>query len=199
MWVRKFGPQIARNLTRLRPAPSSRWHLDEMVSRIGGRHMCLWRAVDDEGEVLGTTVAKRRDAATAASFIQKLLKDQPVSPTAIETDWLRSYVPAVEALGLADLHCPGRLRENNRVENPLWPIRQRERRMQGFKSPIFAQRFLTTHAAVYNTFYTQRHLASRPSIKVFRATAHNAWRAAVAWAGRRIYFGRRRVKLTTLR
>lgn len=86
MWVRKFGPQIARNLKRLRPAPSSRWHLDEMVSRIAGQHMYLWRAVDDEGEVLATTVAKRRDATTATSFIQKLLRDQPVSPTAIVTD-----------------------------------------------------------------------------------------------------------------
>lgn len=180
MWVRKFGPQIARNLKRLRPVPSSRWHLDEMVSRIDGRHMYLWRAVDDEGEVLGTTVAKRRDAATATSFLQKLLKDQPVIPTAIVTDGLRSYVSAVDALGLSDLHHPGRLRENNRVENPHLPIRQRERRMQGFKSQPSAQRFLTTHAAVYNTFYTQRHLASRPTMKLLRAAAHQDWGRAVA-------------------
>lgn len=180
MWVRKFGPQIARNLKRLRPAPSSRWHLDEMVSRIAGQHMYLWRAVDDEGEVLATTVAKRRDATTATSFIQKLLRDQPVSPTAIVTDGLRSYVSAVDALGLSDLHHPGRLRENNRVENSHLPIRQRERRMQGFKSQVSAQRFLTTHAAVYNTFYTQRHLASRPCMKLFRAAAHQAWSQAVA-------------------
>ena len=52
-WCRKFGKQIAGNLKRRRPPPSPRWHLDEMVSRIGGRHMYLWRAVDDEGEVLG--------------------------------------------------------------------------------------------------------------------------------------------------
>lgn len=52
-WCRKFGRQIARNLKRRRPAPSPRWHLDEMICRIGGRHMYLWRAVDDEGEVLG--------------------------------------------------------------------------------------------------------------------------------------------------
>ncbi len=180
MWVRKFGPQIARNLKRFRPAPSPRWHLDEMVSRIGGRHMYLWRAVDDEGEVLGTTVAKRRDAVTATSFLQKLLRDQPVSPTAIVTDGLRSYVSAVYALGLAGIHHPGRLRENNRVENSHLPIRQRERRMQGFKSQHSAQRFLTTHAAIYNTFNTQRHVASRPGMKLFRAAAHHAWQTAVA-------------------
>jgi len=64
-WCSKFGRQIAMNLKRQRPPPSPRWHLDEMVSRIGGKQMYLWRAVDDEGEVLGSTVACRRDGRTA--------------------------------------------------------------------------------------------------------------------------------------
>src|SRR5882762_10118205 len=51
-WVLKFGPMIARNLRRCRPQPSDRWHLDEMVVRIAGKHVYLWRAVDNEGEVL---------------------------------------------------------------------------------------------------------------------------------------------------
>src|SRR5712672_3275764 len=49
-WVLKFGPAIARALRQCRPRPSNRWHLDEMVVRIAGKHMYLWRAVDDEGE-----------------------------------------------------------------------------------------------------------------------------------------------------
>ena len=60
-WTIKFGPQIARNLKRERPAPSSRWHLDEVVCNIGGKLMYLWRAVDDEGEVLDVVVEKRRE------------------------------------------------------------------------------------------------------------------------------------------
>ena len=179
-WCRKFGKQIARNLKRRRPVPSPRWHLDEMVSRIEGRHMYLWRAVDDEGEVLGTSVERRREAVTATSFLQKLLRDQPVTPEVIVTDGLKSYGSAVEALGLQALHSPGRLRENNRVENSHLPIRKRERHMQQFKSQRSAQRFLTVHAAVYNTFYVQRHVASRPAMKVLRTRAHQAWREAVA-------------------
>ena len=179
-WCRKFGNQIAGNLKRRRPAPSPRWHLDEMVSRIGGRHMYLWRAVDDEGEVLGTSVERRRDAKAATSFLQKLLRDQPVKPEMIVTDGLRSYVSAAEALGLKPLHSPGRLRENNRVENSHLPIRKRERHMQQFKSQRSAQQFLTVHAAVYNTFYVQRHLASRGTMKVLRTHAHRAWHEAVA-------------------
>lgn len=179
-WCRKFGKQIARNLKRRRPAPSPRWHLDEMVCRIGGRQMYLWRAVDDEGEVLGTAVERRRDAKAATAFLQKLLRDQPVRPELIVTDGLRSYVSAVEALGLQTLHSPGRLRENNRAENSHLPIRKRERHMQQFKSQLCAQRFLTTHAAVYNTFYVQRHLASRATMKALRSDAHRAWREASA-------------------
>jgi putative transposase len=179
-WCRKFGRQIARNLKRSRAAPSPRWHLDEMVSRIGGRHMYLWPAVDDEGEVLGTVVERRRDAKAATPFLQKLLRDQPVRPQAIVTDGLRSYVSAVEALGLQTLHSPGRLRENNRAENSHLPIRKRERHMQQFKSQRSAQRFLSTHAAIYNTFYVQRHLTSRATMKALRNDAHRTWREAVA-------------------
>src|SRR5580692_6359207 len=51
-WVLKFGPGFARRLRRFRPRPSDRWHLDEMVVRIAGKLMYLWRAVDHEGEVI---------------------------------------------------------------------------------------------------------------------------------------------------
>jgi transposase-like protein len=64
-WVLKFGPVIARRLRQRRPRPSDRWHLDEMVVRIAGGRMCLWRAVDDEGEVLDMLVQRRRDTRSA--------------------------------------------------------------------------------------------------------------------------------------
>jgi putative transposase len=86
----------------------------------------------------------------------------------------------LDRLGLGDRHRPGRLRENNRAENSHLPIRKRERQMIGFKSAASAQRFLTVHAAVYNTFYTQRHLISRSVLRAFRAHAHAVWREAVA-------------------
>ena len=69
-WVLKFGPVIARELRRLRPRPSSRSHLDEMVVRIAGRRMYLWRAVDDEGEVLDLLVQRRRDKKAALRLMR---------------------------------------------------------------------------------------------------------------------------------
>jgi putative transposase len=181
-WTIKFGPQIARNLKRRRQAPSPRWHLDEMVVNVGGKRMYLWRAVDDEGEVLDLVVQRRRDTEAALKLLRRLLRNQPVAPQAIVTDGLASYVSALTQLGLRDLHRPGRFRENNRAENSHLPIRRRERKMQLFKSQASAQRFLTTHAAVYNTFYVQRHLISRPNLRRFRGDAEAAWSAATAAA-----------------
>jgi len=79
-WAIKFGPQIAMNLRRKRPAPSSRWHLDEMLSTIGGEPVWIWRAVDDESEVLDPVVQKRRDTAVALKLLKRLLRNQPVEP-----------------------------------------------------------------------------------------------------------------------
>ena len=172
-WVNKFGPVIARNLNRRKLAPSPRWHLDEMVCRIGGKRMYLWRAVDDEGEVLDVLVQKRRNKAAALKLLKRLLKNQSVRPESITTDKLASYGAAVRELNLTGRHRPGGMRANNRAENSHLQIRRRERKQQKFKSQGSAQRFLASHAAIYNMFNTQPHLVSRPTLRVFRQRAFN--------------------------
>jgi transposase-like protein len=99
-WVLKFGPIIARRLRRSRPRPSNRWHLDEMVVRIAGKHMYFWRAVDDGGEVLEILVQRRRDKCAAVKLMRKLLRKQGVAPKTVTTDKLRSYSAAFQHLGL---------------------------------------------------------------------------------------------------
>ena len=179
-WTIKFGPLIARRLRKRRWPPTPRWHLDEVVCNISGKRMFLWRAVDDEGEVLDVLVQRRRDTDAALKLLGRLLHNQPVEPQSITTDGLTSYGAALDILGLRHIHRPGRLRENNRIENSHLPIRRRERQQQRFKSQASAQRFLTTHAAIYNTFNIQRHLISRPTLRRFRAEAAAAWEVAVA-------------------
>jgi transposase-like protein len=149
-----------------------------MVVKIGGRKMWLWRAVDDEGEVLDMLVQKRRNTDAAYKLLRRLLKNQGVHPQTVTTDGLASYRSAMKKLGIRDRHRPGGMRQNNRGENSHLPIRRRERKQQKFKSQGSAQRFLATHAAVYNTFNLQPHLISRPGLRALRAQAHQAWPAA---------------------
>jgi len=179
-WTLKFGRMFAHNLRRSRPKPTGRWHLDEMVVKIGGKRMFLWRAVDDEGEVLDMLVRERRNKGAALRLLRKLLKNLGVRPESIVTDKLASYRAAARDLGLTDRHRPGGMRENNRAENSHLPIRWRERKQQKFKSRASAQKFLSSHAAVYNVFNLQPHLIRRPTLRHLRADAHQTWAAATA-------------------
>ena len=180
-WVLKFGPIIARRLRRSRPRPSNRWHLDEMVVRIAGKHMYLWRAVDHEGEVLEILVQRRRDKRAAVKLMRKLLRKQGFVPKTVTTDKLRSYGAAFQHLGLSCHHEQG-LRQNNRAENSHQVVRRRERKMQRFRSAGSAQRFLSIHAAAHNNFNLQRHLVSRSTLRIFRAEAAAQWSRATAAA-----------------
>jgi len=180
-WSVKFGLAYAYKLRRSRPRPDGRWHLDEVFVSINGKRMYLWRAVDSEGEVLDILVQSRRNKKAALKLMRKLLKKQGFVPDAFVTDKLPSYGAALGDLGLSKRHETGG-RKNNRAENSHLPVRQRERRMQGFKSPGSAQRFLSTHAAIYNTFYTQRHLISRKTHRQFRNEAMSVWKIATAAA-----------------
>jgi putative transposase len=169
-WVSKFGPGFARRLRRSCPRPSDRWYLDEMVVRIAGKRMYLWRAVDHEGEILDKLVQRRRDQRAALRLMRRLLGKQGFAPKLPTTDKLGSYGSAFRHFRLTCPHQPG-LRANNRAENSHQVVRQRERKMQRFKSPGSAQRFLNMHAAVHNTFTLQRHLISRSTLRIFRAEA----------------------------
>jgi transposase-like protein len=177
-WVLKFGPAIAR---RLRPRPSDRWHIDEMVVRIAGKRMYLWRAVDDEGEVLDMLVQRRRDTRSALRLMRKLLKKQGFVPKLLVTDKLRSYACAFRRLRLTCRHEQG-LRKNSRAENSHLAVRRREHKLQRFKSARSAQRFLNMHGAVHNALNFQRHLISRSTLRIFRAEATAQWQDAVAVA-----------------
>ena len=173
-WVNHFWPMIASGLRKRRPRPHSTWHLDEVYLKIDGRMVYLWRAVDAEGEILDVMVQAKRDKHAALKLMRKLLKKYGFVPNLLITDDLRSYGAAARDLGIERRHERGRWR-NNRAENSHQPTRRRERKMQGFKSRGSAQRFLSTHAAVHNTFNVQRHLTSARTLRAYRAAAMDTW------------------------
>src|ERR1700674_2868143 len=170
---------IAADLLKRRLKPHGTWHLDEVYLKIDGRMVYLWRAVDAEGEVLDVLVQSKRNRHAAVKLMRKLLRKYAFVPERLVTDDLRSYSAAVHVLGIERRHERGRWK-TNRAENSHQPTRRRERKMQGFKCPGSAQRFLSTHAATYNTFNVQRHLTSARTHRAFRASAMNMWREAVA-------------------
>lgn len=148
-----------------------------MAIVIRGKRCWLWRAVDNDGEVLDFFVQSRRDAKATRKLMKKLLKKQGYAPSRIVTDKLRSYPAAFRAIGLVAEHDRS-LRANNRAENAHQPVRRRERKQQQFKSPGSAQRFLSIHSATYNTFYHQRHLNRRHFYKELRAASFGVWQRA---------------------
>jgi putative transposase len=173
-WVVKFGPQIARRLRHHRRPVHPLWHLDEMFVSIGGKRMYLWRAIDQNGEILDVLVQARRNKRAALRLMRKLLKKCGRAPRVLVTDKLKSYAAAVRDLGLSVRHHQSRWK-NNRIEGSHVYVRRRERRMQGFRSPGAAQRFLSLHAATYNTFNTRRHLCHAPDHRDRRQKAFGLW------------------------
>ena len=177
-WVEKFGSQYAKRLRRLRPKPSSKWHIDEVFLKIGGKQMYLWRAVDDEGEVLDVLLQSKRDKRAATTFLHKAIKRAGSVPEVIVSDKWKPTGAAIRSVAPIAIHLKGK-RLNNRAENSHQPTRRRERMQQRFKSAKSAQRFLSVFSAFYNHFNIQRHLISRTTMKQFRSAAINSWTATV--------------------
>jgi putative transposase len=150
-----------------------------MAVVIAGKRLWLWRAVDSEGEILDVLIQPRRDRTAALRLMRKLLRKQGYAPDVLVTDRLASYSCERRQLGMRARHEQG-LRKNNRAENSHQVVRRRERKMQRFKSTASAQRFLSAHAAVYNTFNLQRHLISRRTLRLFRAGVAEQWVNATA-------------------
>jgi len=158
-WTLRFGQQYAAELRRRQPRRGDKWHLDEVVLTIKGKHHHLWRAVDQDGHVLDVLVQSKRDRQAAKRFFRKLLKGLRYAPRVLITDKLKSYAAAKAQImpGLEHRQHKGL---NNRAELSHQPTRQRERQMRRYKSPRHAQRFLSAHGPINNVFRCQRNRLS---------------------------------------
>jgi putative transposase len=157
VWSQTFGGTYAKRLRSRAARPGDRWHLDEVYLSINGKLQYLWRAVDQDGEVLDILVQPRRNRRAAKKFFRKLLRGLRYIPRVIITDKLGSYAAAKSDV-LPDVRHIDEKRANNRAENSHQPTRERERRMRGFKSPGHAQRFLATFGTIASFFRPGRHL-----------------------------------------
>jgi len=164
-WSLKFGQTFANGLRRRRPRPGDKWHLDEMFIKMNGEDHYLWRAVDQDGNVLDILVQSRRDKKAAKRFFRKLLKGLQYVPRVIITDKLRSY-SAAKAEILPGVEHRQHKGLNNRAENSHQPTRVREKVMRRFKSAGHAQRFLSAFGIISSHFRVRRHLLT---VALYRA------------------------------
>ena len=179
LWCNKFGLKYVRRLRKKHQGYGDTFFIDEVFVKIDGRQYYLWRAVDQDGEIVDIFLQRRRDGKAAKRFFKRLLKNNRGEPRKIVTDKLRSYGVAHREPIPDTIHDTTQY-ANNRAELSHQPTRVRERGMRRFKSTQQAQRFLTVHAAVYNLFNLGRHLVSAKNYRFFRLRAFASWNYAAA-------------------
>lgn len=155
------------------------FYIDEVFVKINGKQHYLWRAVDQDGEVIDAYLQAKRNAAAAKRFFRRLLRSHGGEPRKIVTDKLRSYPVAHRELIPETIHSTEQY-ENNRAEQSHESTRVRERGMRRFKSVAQAQRFVTARAAVSNLFNLGRHLVRAEYYRDLRVSAFDEWSSAVA-------------------
>ena len=173
-WCLKFGPSFVAKAKRRQHRLGDVWYLDEVFVKIGGRQQYLWRAVDQDGDVIDILVQARRDRRAAERFLRRLVRGQGGEPNRLVTDKLRSYGPAHREVMPSVPH-DTRQYANNRAEVSHQPTRQRERQMRRFKSRSLAQRFLSLHGLVQNLFRFGRHLLRAANARLFCDRAFAVW------------------------
>ena len=173
-WCQKFGQDYANQIRRRRPRTGDKWHLDEVFLTINGKRHYLWRAVDQDDNVLDILVQSRRNKKATKKFFRKLLKGLQYAPRVVITDKLRSYGAAKREILPGVEHRQSRYL-NNRCENSHRPTRQRERRMQGFKSSGHAQRFLSAFGPIFQHFHPRRHLLSAAAYRGEMRKRFESW------------------------
>ena len=174
-WCIKFGPTYARKIKKCRGSLGDTWYMDEVyIVTVRGERLYLWRAVDQDGDVLDILVQKRKDKQAAARFFRKLMKGQGRSAREIVTDKLPSYGAARKAVMSTSMHRDERY-ANNRAEVSHEHTRAQERQMRRFKSPGQAQRFLAVQSQVHNLFRVGRHLLRASNYRLLRSRSFEMW------------------------
>ena len=169
-WSLKFGRGFRRSLKRREGQVGDTWHVDEVFITIRGQVHYLWRAVDQDGDLIDILVQRRRSARAAKRFFAKALKSRGDAPNRLTTDMLSSYPPAIREVMLETVNDTSQY-ANNRTELSHQPTRQHERQIRRFRSRHQAQRFLSLHARVDSLFRYGRHLMRAVNHRFFRARA----------------------------
>ena len=174
-WCNKFGPVYAGSIKKRRGSLGDTWYMDEVyIVTVRGKKLYLWRAVDQDDDILDILIQKRKDKMAAIRFFKKLMNGQHRSAREIITDKLPSYGAAKKEIMPSSMHCSERY-ANNRAEVSHEHTRAQERQMRRFKSPSQAQRFLAVHSQIHNLFRIGRHLHRAANYRSLSNRSFETW------------------------
>ena len=164
-WCQKFGQSFANSLRRRRPRPGDKWYMDEVFVRIKGVQHYLWRAVDQDGDVLDILVQRRRDKKAAKKFFRKLLKGLRYVPRMIVTDKLKSYGAARNEVIPSVEHVQQKY-QNNRAENSHQPTDCGKELCADSSHPVMPSAFsqssgLSPHISEWADIYLEQAVTAR--------------------------------------
>jgi putative transposase len=177
-WCHQCGQAYAKQLRRRRPTPGDNWPLDAVCLTSNGQRHSLWRVVDQEGNGWALLGQRRRDKQAAQQCFRKLLTGLTSVPRGIITDTLQSAGAAQREL-LPGVEHRQQRSLNHRAANSPQPTRQRERRMQGFKSAGHAQRFLAAYGPIAQHFRPRRHRFAASAYRQEMGQRFHSWQDIV--------------------
>src|SRR3954451_3872747 len=148
-WEAKLAPLLAGELRRRRHgrggARGRHWHVDETYLKVRGRWCYLYRAIDRDGNLVGTMLSEHRDMAAAQAFFRSAQAVTGITPERVTTDGHGSYPRAIRStLGRQVVHRTSAYK-NNRLEQDHRGVKGRTRCMRGFKSFASAERFCRSY------------------------------------------------------
>ncbi|PLS79735.1 MAG: IS6 family transposase [Chloroflexi bacterium] len=148
-WVQRFLPLFQDAARPHRHLVGSTWRVDETYCRLNGTWTYIYRAIDQDGQVVDAYFSQRRNARAAQTFFEQAIEVTGVTPQRVTTDKAKCYPPALRAV-LPDVEHRRSRYLNNGIERDHGHLKQRLRPMRGFKSAASADRFARGHGLIQN-------------------------------------------------
>jgi IS6 family transposase len=178
-WVQAFTPRFI-DAARVHRSPiGSRWRVDETYLKIGGRWRYLYRAIDEQGQIVDVYLSDRRNAAAAHTFFKQAIDASGVTPTQVTTDKAKCYPSALRAVLPAAQHRSSKYL-NNGLERDHQHLKGRVRPMRRFKTASNASSFCRGHAVIRNLARGHSSLTADVTPGLRLATAWSALAATLS-------------------
>jgi transposase-like protein len=148
-WVQRFTPLLRDAARFARHSPGDMWFVDETYVKVNGVWRYVYRAIDQDEQVIDVLVSARRDADSARRFFQRALTTLKVTPSEVVTDAAAIYPAVLDELVPSAWHHVER-HANNPIEAVHSQLKHRLLPMRGLQTDRTAQVIIAGHAFMQN-------------------------------------------------